>query len=143
MVWTFFISKSPLMTFAFVFTHRTLYERPWKVSRKDIFKLLLTYIWVCLDWAYFCWNWKHCNEIIFKCVNSTVEPIFNKKLLKSVICGTVNSARMHCSQLIKSTITGWKKKKKRRGKRRGETQTQVSLQSKQSHYRDLDKAKLI
>ena len=23
-------------------------------------------------------NWKHCNKIIFKCVNSTVRPMFNK-----------------------------------------------------------------
>ena len=42
---------------------------------------------------------------------------------------------MHCSQLTKSTITGWKKKKKEKkkgGKRRGEMQMPVSLQSKQS-----------
>ena len=37
---------------------------------------------VCLDWTYCCWklkteNWKHCNKIIFKCVNSIVRPIFN------------------------------------------------------------------
>ena len=47
-----------------------------------------------------------------------------KKLLKSVICGTVNSTHMHCSQLTKSTIAGWKKKKekkKERGKRGEET----------------------
>ena len=37
---------------------------------------------VCLDWAYFYLNWKHCNEIIFKCVNSIVGPIFNKKVTK-------------------------------------------------------------
>ena len=24
-------------------------------------------------------NWKHCSKIIFKCVNSTVGPIFNEK----------------------------------------------------------------
>ena len=41
-------------------------------------------------------------------------PIFNKKVAKNVICGTVNSARMHCSQLIKSTIAGWKKKKEKK-----------------------------
>ena len=38
--------------------------------------------WVCLDWAYFCWNWKHCSEIIFKCVNNVVGPIFNKNITK-------------------------------------------------------------
>ena len=58
------------------------------------------------------WNWKHCSEIIFKCVNSAVGPIFNKKLLKNVICGTMNSAQMHCSQLTKSTIAAEPKKKK-------------------------------
>ena len=26
------------------------------------------------------WNWKHCREIIFKCVNNTVGPIFNEKV---------------------------------------------------------------
>ena len=27
-------------------------------------------------------NWKHCSKIIFKCVNSTVGPIFNEKIDK-------------------------------------------------------------
>ena len=40
------------------------------------------------------------------------DPFLIKKLLKSVICGTVNSTHMHCSQLTKSTIAGWKQKKK-------------------------------
>ena len=31
---------------------------------------------VCLDTAYFVENWKHCNKIIFKCVNSAMGPIF-------------------------------------------------------------------
>ena len=26
------------------------------------------------------WNWKHCNKIIFKYVNSIVGPIFNEKV---------------------------------------------------------------
>ena len=33
-----------------------------------------------LNWAYFCWNWKLYNKIIFKCVNSAVRPIFNEKV---------------------------------------------------------------
>ena len=37
------------------------------------------------------------------------DPFLIKKLLKSVICGTVNSTYL---QLIKSTIAGWKKRKK-------------------------------
>ena len=28
------------------------------------------------------WNWKYCSKIIFKCVNSVVEPIFNEKVAK-------------------------------------------------------------
>ena len=39
-------------------------------------------------------------------------PFLIKKLLKSVICGTANSTYIHCSQLTKSTIAGWKKKKR-------------------------------
>ena len=27
-------------------------------------------------------NWKHCNKIIFKCVNSAMGPIFNEKIDK-------------------------------------------------------------
>ena len=65
------------------------------------------------------WNWKHCSEIIFKYVNSIVGPIFNKKVAKKCNLWTVNSTHMHCSQLTKSTIAGWKKKK--RGKRGEET----------------------
>ena len=37
---------------------------------------------ICLDITYFAEteNWKHCNKIIFKYVNSTVGPIFNEKI---------------------------------------------------------------
>ena len=48
--------------------------------------------------------------------------------------GLINSARIHCSQLTKSTIADLTKKIKKREKRRGETQTSLSLQSKRSHY---------
>ena len=39
---------------------------------------------VCLDRTYFAKteNWKHCSKIIFKCVNSTVRPIFNEKVFE-------------------------------------------------------------
>ena len=56
-----------------------------------------------------------------------------KNLLKNVICGTVNSTHMHCSQLTKSTIAGWKKKKEKkkkktwRRKRRRANQTVIRL----------------
>ena len=47
---------------------------------------LVHYLWVCLDKTYFVEteteNWKYCSKIIFKCVNSTVGPIFNEKVTK-------------------------------------------------------------
>ena len=42
------------------------------------------------------------------------DPFLIKKLLKSVICGIVNSAWIYCLQLTKSTIAAEKKKKKKR-----------------------------
>ena len=62
------------------------------------------------------------------------DPFLIKKLLKSVICGTVNSIYMHRSQLTKSTIAGWKKKKRRRGKRGEEN---VDVQTKRSQTGNL------
>ena len=44
------------------------------------------------------------------------DPFLIKKLLKSVICGTVNNARMYCSQLTKSTIAAEPKKEKEKRK---------------------------
>ena len=58
-------------------------------------------------------------------------PFLIKKLLKSVICGTVNSTHIHCSQLTKSTIAGWKKKKEKKRGKRGEEN--VDVQTKRSH----------
>ena len=61
------------------------------------------------------------------------DPFLIKKLLKSVICGTINSAQMHCSQLTKSTIAAEPKKKKKR-----KTQLQnVDAGTKRSHYRSV------
>ena len=39
-------------------------------------------LWVHLDRTYFAKieNWKHCNKVIFKCVNSVMGPIFNEKV---------------------------------------------------------------
>ena len=92
----------------------------WVINNNNVGFLHTGCVWIELIFAETeNWNWKHCSEIIFKCVNSIVGPIFNKKkLLKSVICGTINSTYMHCSQLAKSTIAGWKKKKKKKKKRK-------------------------
>ena len=39
-------------------------------------------------------NWKHCSEIIFKCVNSAVRPIFNESFAeKKKFVALVNSAQ--------------------------------------------------
>ena len=45
---------------------------------------LLCWLRVCLNRIYFVEteNWKYCSKIIFKCVNSTVGPIFNEKIDK-------------------------------------------------------------
>ena len=40
-------------------------------------------------------------------------PIFNEKIDKSDICGSINSAQMHCTQLKKSAFTTESKKKKK------------------------------
>ena len=79
-------------------------------------------LWICLDWAYCCWNWKYCSKISFKCVNSIVGPIFNKKVTEkwnlwdpwTVHICTVYSWQ---SQLLRA-----EKKKKKREKRRGKRQ---------------------
>ena len=48
---------------------------------------------MCLDIVYFAKNWKNCNKIIFKRVNSAVESIFNKSFTeKKKFMGPVNSA---------------------------------------------------
>ena len=75
----------------------------------------------------YCWN--HCSKIIFKCVNSTVGPIFNEKVAKKwnlwvhkqymiTVCYRKVNIYGYC--LLNSTWTvttfcqnAWKKKKKR------------------------------
>ena len=56
-------------------------------------------------------NWKHCSKIIFKCVNSIVDPFLMKKLLKNVICET----RQQCTDILFTANLvkrcGWNKKK--------------------------------
>ena len=44
-------------------------------------------------------------------MNSAVGPIFNEKGDKNGVCGSVNSAQVHCSQMNGSTIAAEKKKK--------------------------------
>ena len=49
-------------------------------------------------------------------MNSAVGPIFNEKVDKNGVCGSVNSAQVHCSQKNGSTIAAEKKKKKKKTK---------------------------
>ena len=42
------------------------------------------------------------------------DPFLMKNLIKSDICGFVNSAQMHCSRLKKSAFTVESKKKKKK-----------------------------
>ena len=84
---------------------------------------------VCLDCAYFCWNWKHCSEIIFKCVNSAVGPIFNKKLLKSVICEIREQCTYALFTVDKVNYCGLKKKKKIKTQRRNADATFIAIQT--------------
>ena len=92
--------------------------KAYDISGKPIYQVVaLELLWVCLDWTYCCWklkteNWKHCSKIIFKCVHSTVWPIFN---MWTVYAQCVNSTyTVHNSKicLLKSTNAGKKKKKK-------------------------------
>ena len=91
------------------------------------------------------WNWKYCSKIIFKCVNSVVGPIFNKKVTEKCnlwdrkqctyvlftvdkvnYCGLEKKKmknveekrrrRFHCNPNSHQVNScGWKEKKKKRG----------------------------
>ena len=41
-------------------------------------------------------NWKHCSKIIFKCVNSTVRPIFNEKVVEKWNLWVRKQCTDHC-----------------------------------------------
>ena len=71
---------------------------------------------VCLDKTYFVKteNWKHCSKIIFKCVNSTVRPIYNEKVDKKL--SLWDPWTIHLCTVYKRLVNscGWRKKKKKR-----------------------------
>ena len=72
-----------------------------------------------LDIAYFAENWKHCSKIIFKCMNSVMELIFNEKVArKKKVCGSheqcTGPTGMYCPPLILLVWTiHWQTKSKR------------------------------
>ena len=49
---------------------------------------------ILLKLKIYCWN--HCSKIIFKCVNSTVGPIFNEKVAKKWNLWVHKQYIMHC-----------------------------------------------
>ena len=58
------------------------------------------------------WNWKHCSEIIFKCVNSVVGPIFNKKVAKKCNLWDPEQYTYALFTVDKVNYCGLRKKKK-------------------------------
>ena len=49
---------------------------------------------ILLKLKIYCWN--YCSKIIFKCVNSTVGPIFNEKVVKKWNLWVHKQYIMHC-----------------------------------------------
>ena len=60
------------------------------------------------------WNWKYCSKIIFKCVNSAVEPIFNEKVVEKWNLWLRKQCTDALFTMQKSTNASWTKKKKKR-----------------------------
>ena len=59
--------------------------------------LILESVWIgliLLKLKTYCWN--HCSKIIFKCINSTVGPIFNEKVVKKWNLWVHEQYIMHC-----------------------------------------------
>ena len=69
---------------------------------------------VCLDRTYFAEteNRKHCNKIIFKCMNSAVGPIFNEKVTEKWNLWVHKQCTDTLFKDKKSTSAATKKKKK-------------------------------
>ena len=76
------------------------------------------------------WNWKYCNEIIFKYINSIVRPIFNEKVTEKcnlrVCLWTVHKSTVH-GRLGQQLQLG---KKRKKGKRRKKKRERANAQSK-------------
>ena len=62
-------------------------------------------------------NWIHCSKIIFKCVNSTVNPFLMKRLIKRGVCGI----REQCTSVLftedRVNHCDWKEKKEKKLKK--------------------------
>ena len=79
------------------------------------------------------WNWKHCREIIFKCVNSTVGPIFNEKVAeKCNLWVREQYTEVLFTEDLVNNCGLEKKKKKEKGKRKMKKRGRANMQSKHS-----------
>ena len=97
-------------------------KKYWRQAKPDssnviIFKL--TSFWnlmVCLDTAYFVKNWKYCNKIIFKYVNTAVRAIFKKNFVEKR--GLWVPWILHGTHWKSTTATKRTTKKKKQNRRR-------------------------
>ena len=62
-------------------------------------------------------NWKYCNKIIFKCVNSTVGPIFNEKVTEKWCLWVHEQCTNALFKVEKSTKPALEEKKKKKEKK--------------------------
>ena len=60
----------------------SLHLMPPQITSIAYISGLFGYNLFCWNWKLKTENWKHCSKIIFKCVNSTVRPIFNEKIVE-------------------------------------------------------------
>ena len=93
--------------------------------------LVVRYVWIELILLKI-ENWKYNNKIIFKYVNSTVEPIFNFNFKNKVVVGSINSAWIVTLSPTQYNLLAWtvpvtvykrwEKKEKKKEKRKHKTQ---------------------
>jgi len=82
-------------------------------------------------------NWKHYNKIIFKCVNSTVGPIFNIFFFLMNSAETVVNSAWPVHYLLKAVAHESKKKKENANVKRSSTWIQTliyNLSKQNSNY---------
>ena len=85
---------------------------------------------VCLDTTYFVKNWKNCNKIIFKCVNSVVWPIFNESFGEKGVYGSCKQ----CPRPTGKDRNIFLKKKKKKKTKNADVETQTQYPSKYLAY---------
>ena len=102
-------------SFIFIWTYESMPNKNFMY--KYIFTCTYLFAYrVYLEWAYFCWNWKHCSQIIFKCVNSIVRLIFNKKVAKKCNLWDCKQYTYALFTVDKVNNCGLEKKKKKKRK---------------------------